>query len=1126
MRSIWPSVAAAVLCGLLLWCSTVRAEDGGRDRGAERGPAPAKGSPAEPAATAPAKPVEEAQPPLYYLKDKKGELQPVPNFTLEDFEELYKLKHQLVQGDQRPRYSLQQISATGAVTAAGYAELVFQVHVLVREDQWTRVPLRLDQAVLREPVQYQGPGEQIVHFEGEGEGYVAWIRGPAGKQHQLTLKVFVPLTTVGEETRLRLLVPRATTSELKLKVPIAGAAAKVSEGATLRTPTSGKTDTDFTVLGLGGDFEMSWYRAGARIAEVPTVLEASGTISARIETRTIDAEATLSVRSYGAAFDRFRVRLPQDSDLVPGTAPGYTIVPVKEDQPPGSRQGLVEVRLAKRTTGPVEVRLAVTRAHDATKPGPWLELAGFEVEGAVRQWGTIAVSAAGDWQVLWGPSRGVRQIDQLPEALRRKDIVAGFDYSTQPCSLTARLVPKRTRINVEPEYVLLVDSDQVRLEAKLKYTVRGTKISALDLTMPDWQIDEVGPENVVAADAVPSPSAGSAVSIPLMQPSIGQFEVRLRAHRPIAADAKSLSVTLPQPQANAPAAAVVVVLPADNIELIPNSKLTKGLLRQQTAVPMELPARQQEPLFYRSDAAKAVFAADLRRHAQRISVDVVSQVNLDGQGGRVEQKLAYRISYEPTDFFILDVPRTLAESGRMEIKHDDQAVLPILLADASDDPSKPVRMRVGLPKACIGLCELSVRYPLPTQKAGAPPASVTVPLVMPAEGELASNRLYITAAPGLRVEARPGPWTALESGFPRLGQPRGLQLSTKGPAGVVELWVQGESGGETPLVVERAWIQTWLTSAAVGGREDRAVYLFTSPRREVEISLPAGAARDAAVLLLDGKRATARTTPDGNLALSLVADGGASRHLLDVRYHFPDLRPPQGRMSIDLPRLGGETWTRRMYWQLIVPREEHVIIPPAGFTPECTWCWRGYFWGRQSLMDQSQLEAWVGLTHTSAAAASAPRCPPGVNCYLYSSLGNVNHCELRTVGRSTLVLAASGLALLVGLLLIYLPALRHPAGLLAAAVLLAALGILYPEIAILGGQAAGVGLVLALSAAMLSRSFRRPHDVVLFSDHLSEITALAAVAAPSEHPISGVGGPISSHSAKVVATASPTEVKP
>ena len=259
-----------------------------------------------------------------------------------------------------------------------------------------------------------------------------------------------------------------------------------------------------------------------------------------------------------------------------------------EQDDPAPPQRLVEVRLAKKTSGPVDVRLAAARSCDPAQVGQWFELGGFEVVGAARQWGSIAVTVAGDWQVLWGPSRGVRQVDQLPESLRHKEVAAGFDYFAQPCSLTARLVPKRTRINVEPEYLLLVDSDQVRLEAKLKYTVRGAKTFALDVGLPGWELDEVGPENLVAVDGVAT--AGSNIySIPLQQPSSGQFEVRLRAHRPIPPGATSLAVTLPQPQASAPESALIAVLPADNVELIPNSKAMVGLVRQQVAAPLELP---------------------------------------------------------------------------------------------------------------------------------------------------------------------------------------------------------------------------------------------------------------------------------------------------------------------------------------------------------------------------------------------------------------------------------------------------------------------------------------------------------------------------------------------------------
>ena len=273
----------------------------------------------------------------------------------------------MAQGDERPRYSIQQISAEGTATA-DYAELTIQFRILVREEQWLRVPLHLDQAVLRQQPQYQGAGEQFLHFEGDAEGYVLWIRGPAGQQQQVTLKMLLPLEHVGDETRLKLLAPRATASEWKLKVPVAGAAARVSEGATLLPPAASGNETEFTVLGPSGDFELTWSKGGGRLAEVPAVLEAVGAIASRIDSRGINEDATLSVKSYGAAFERFRVRLPPDAVLIPGTASAYTVVPVEQSDPAAPRQRLVEVRLARRP--PARWKCGWRRRRAAIRPRP------------------------------------------------------------------------------------------------------------------------------------------------------------------------------------------------------------------------------------------------------------------------------------------------------------------------------------------------------------------------------------------------------------------------------------------------------------------------------------------------------------------------------------------------------------------------------------------------------------------------------------------------------------------------------------------------------------------------------------------------------------------------------------
>ncbi|MHC4178088.1 MAG: hypothetical protein ACYSWU_11315, partial [Planctomycetota bacterium] len=150
---------------------------------------------------------------LYYLKDEQGKLVAVPGFTYEEFEELFKLRERLAHPDRRPRYVLQSISATGTA-GTRHAKLTVQVRVLVREEGWVRVPLGFDRAFLSESAKYQGPGEGFVHFEAGGQGHVSWIRGPAGEEHELRLNMLAPLVDVGDETRLKMLAPRATVSQL------------------------------------------------------------------------------------------------------------------------------------------------------------------------------------------------------------------------------------------------------------------------------------------------------------------------------------------------------------------------------------------------------------------------------------------------------------------------------------------------------------------------------------------------------------------------------------------------------------------------------------------------------------------------------------------------------------------------------------------------------------------------------------------------------------------------------------------------------------------------------------------------------------------------------------------------
>jgi hypothetical protein len=466
--------------------------------------------------------------------------------------------------------------------------------------------------------------------------------------------------------------------------------------------------------------------------------------------------------------DGFVVRLPPDAKLLPDNAveqsgnPPHDVEVVEQvGNPPLPAQRLVEVRLAKRTTGPVEVRLSCRRECDPSRRGSWCELAGFEVIGAARQWGAVAVAAGDDWQVFFGPSRQTRPLDPLPDALHKENVVAGFEYFGQPYCLPVRLAARRARLGVD-------------------------------------------------------------------------------------------------------------VLP----------------------------------------------------------------------------------------------PR----------------------------------------------------------------------------------------------------------------------IETNSPAG--------------STIVDRAWIQSWLTAAS---REDRAALQLTTDRGHLEVLLPDDAAADQADVLVDGQHVKPRLAAENQLLIPLPHAERAEyirRHVVELRYHFRGPRPAGGWLPLEFPRLNADVWTRRIYWQLVLPANEHLIANPDGLTGEFVWGWDGYFWGRNPLLDETELESWVGV---------APRgpLPDRANRYLFSTLGRLERAEVRTAGRTWIVLLASGAVLAAGLLLIRVPASRHPAALLALAVGLLAAGLIAPEPTLLLAQAASLGLPLVLLAAFLERGAARrrrgaaPKEP---SGSRIELGSSRAVAAPPAEP--------------------------
>lgn len=538
-----------------------------------------QGEPARPAET-----VTEVKPDVFYTRDKKdGRLVPLLGFSYEDFIKYYQLQQHLDQSAGPPRYSVQQLTIAG-ISRGDRAELTVAFKLLLNSADWVRVPLALNKCVLRGSAEFKGSGEEFLQPDSTGGGYVCWIRGAANSQCELTLNVLAPLSTSAEESRLDLNLPRAAVSKLTLRVPSPGVTATASTGIAppeVSPANPASAGSEISALGVGGDCWLAWRESDQPAAQLSSALEATGAVLVRIDGRSVNSDATLSVRSFGAEFDHFHVRLPPGAELVGGRQDGYTLTAGS-----GKSAGQVEVKLDRKTVGPVDVRLLTERAYDAatgkgaaSEPEP-LELAGFDVVEAIphRQWGYLAVAVAGDWQMLWGEQNRMRQVSELPDSLRRKDIVAGFEYFGQPNSLVVRVLPRKTRTSVEPQYVYNVHEDDVRLDARLDYTIRGAKLFKFEIDMSGWEFDRVRPEGLIDVGSISTTPAGL-LTLPLVEPATGEIELELIAHRRNKANSKTINWALPHPRADMIGPAMVAISPADNIELTPRTAELKGLAR-------------------------------------------------------------------------------------------------------------------------------------------------------------------------------------------------------------------------------------------------------------------------------------------------------------------------------------------------------------------------------------------------------------------------------------------------------------------------------------------------------------------------------------------------------------------
>lgn len=1018
--------------------------------------------------------IRPARPDVYYLKDKDGRLVPVPDFSYEDFKRLYDLDRQLTDTNPPPSFVLQNLKLSGSADEQT-ATLKVEIRVTTRNSNWVRIPLRFNGAVLRAQPQYDGPGTLLFEYDRDRDGYVAWLQEKDERPHSLKFEILAAVKPAGEGKRLSLIAPTATTSDLRLTVPGKQIAAAASAGASvLGVRAGGKDRQEIEVAGVVGDFQLTWTPRVTELGQRSVTLEAASSITVRVEgPRRISSEARLKVRGYGAPLESFRVRLPIGMEFFPLNEPGTRVALVENARDKGQ---LVEVTPDTRGAYQSEVRLRAVLPLEGAAADERIETLGFEVLGAVRQFGQIDCIVEGDWAVTWPERIGVLVLD-VPDAARAQRIAARFEFFRQPSSLKVQVQPRRTRISVEPTYTLSVEPEQLRIDALLKYKIRGPAAQRVLVDLDGWKIDQIQPEQLLDTDALQT-SQTAPLTIPLSSEdgvNLREFELRVRATRPLEVGDEPLLLNLPRPQANFISPPRLIVTAADNVIVSPRFRDMPGVVAQQPPGDLNLPARQQAPLAFelRADLENWRFAAGIQLRPRSMTATLTTSVRLEVDRAAVEQRFHYRVAYEPVRQVELIVPEPLApllDSGSLQVfQIEEQGELtPLTLHRATDDEARlengAAVLVADLAREAIGEFRLLVRFEGNWASSVEPLGSTPwdIPLVGPLADpgtQLTSQRVQVVTAAAIHADARAGDWLADRIPIEAPSKLGELRLVTTKPASFLPLRVSpgglGASGGTR---VSRAWLQTWLGPDA---RQDRMAMRVQSRDSHLELEFPAGTQLDDLVVALNGQAIAPERAGDGRVRVELADAQLGAEQLLELSYLVRS-DSSRTRRRIDFPVVRGAPYGHRFYWQIVLPADDYLFGAPAMFTPESRWTWLHAFSERRGRWTQQELEQWIG-------ASSQPAPPSDSNEYLFCRFGGWDAVDVFVVSRGALILLGSGAILALGLIAVYTPWLKHPIGLFAAGVAGVGGALWAPDVAILLLQAGVLGILLTAISHLLRR---------------------------------------------------------
>ena len=339
--------------------------------------------------------IRETLPPIVFTPDEGGK--PDVAVIPVEWDELDQFLRKARRSD-KPDYTIDSLSLD--VTAKeGRAVVQNEIQFRKLSDGVVVVPINMGAASLNSiPTSQDGPiGARL---NPEFRDWELIVDGKKGESFNVTFESLVPLKQLGNETHLRLRLPRVPKSEMRIRVPLENANAKLlADGALSQTldsedaepmdvdsdatadtkvATSPDSSSSFVVRGLPAEMDFVWFARSANAIDEEFSFEVQGDIEVEVDAlEGLLCDAVLTANSLNKPIESLIVRIPENTRLVDNDESRFGDYQVTELDASSEATGRRELRVAfdEPMVQPPPVRIKVKAEKELTQ----FELAGFEV---------------------------------------------------------------------------------------------------------------------------------------------------------------------------------------------------------------------------------------------------------------------------------------------------------------------------------------------------------------------------------------------------------------------------------------------------------------------------------------------------------------------------------------------------------------------------------------------------------------------------------------------------------------------------------------------------------------------------------------------------------------------------